>query len=214
MSATDDVGARRLEKSIGEIRGVRRARVDVKDSTVRGIRVLVIPERSTAEVADEVRRVVERHAAAPISKDAIEILSTSASAPGSLQRRKLSSVATERTQNRFKARVVLELSGDTLVGESDSPSERTFEFRSVARATLESLRKLISGRMDLELVDVLHTGSHQLALVALSHDRGTLIGSALVRLDHHDAIARATLDALNRHLSGPRASLNGAHALP
>ena len=213
MSATDDAVARRVENSIGEIRGIRRTRVDVKDGIVRGVRVLVIPERPNAEVVDEVRNIVQRDTGGRISSDAIEILRSNVSTSGPLQRRKLSSVATERTQNRFKARVVLELSGDTLVGESDSPSEKTFEFRSVARATLDSLRKLMTGRIDLELVDVLNSGSHQLAVVALRYDRGTLIGSALVKLDHHDAIARATLDALNRYLSAPSVSADGAHAL-
>ena len=214
MSATDDAGtARRLENSIGELRGVRRARVDLDDGAIRGVRVLVIPERSSAEVVDEVRGVIQREAGKRVSADAIEILRSSLSSSGGLQRRKLSSIATERTQGRFKARVVLELSGDTLVGESDSPSERSFELRSIARATLDSLRKLITGRVDLELVDVLTTGSHQLALVAVRHDRGTLVGSALVKFDHHDAVARATLDALNRFLSAPSSSANGAHAV-
>ena len=213
MSATDDAVARRVENSIGEIRGIRRTRVDVKDGIVRGVRVLVIPERPNAEVVDEVRNIVQRDTGGRISSDAIEILRSNVSTSGPLQRRKLSSVATERTQNRFKARVVLELSGDTLVGESDSPSEKTFEFRSVARATLDSLRKLMTGRIDLELVDVLNSGSHQLAVVALRYDHGTLIGTALVKLDHHDAIARATLDALNRYLSAPSVSADGAHAL-
>ena len=213
MSATDDAVARRVENSISEIRGIRRTRVDVKDGIVRGVRVLVVPERPNAEVVDEVRNIVQRDTGGRISSDAIEILRSNVSTSGPLQRRKLSSVATERTQNRFKARVVLELSGDTLVGESDSPSEKTFEFRSVARATLDSLRKLMTGRIDLELVDVLNSGSHQLAVVALRYDHGTLIGTALVKLDHHDAIARATLDALNRYLSAPSVSADGAHAL-
>ena len=214
MSATDDGGtARRLESSIGELRGVRRARVDVRQGAIQSVRVLVTPERSSAEVVDEVRAIIERSAGLRIASDAIEILSSDVSSSGSVQRRKLSSIATERSQHRFKARVVLELSGDTLVGESDSPTERTFELRSIARATLDSLRKLITGRIDLESVDVLNTGSYQLALVALRHDRGILVGSALVKLDHHDAIARATLDALNRYLSAPNVAPRGAHAL-
>ena len=215
MSATDDAGTvRRLENSIGELRGVRRARVDVDGGVIQSVRVLVIPERSSAEILDEVRSIVERDAGARIPRDAIEILRSSGYTSDSLQRRKLSSIATERSQDRFKARVVLELGGDSLVGESESQSEKTFELRSIARATLDSLRKLMVGPLDLELVDLLHMGSHELALVAVRHDRGTLVGSALVKLDHHDAIARATLDALNRYLSAPGASGNGAHAVP
>lgn len=206
----DDAGAvRRLERLIAELRGVRQARVQTAEGAIESLRVLVIPEGDPADVANEVRRLVERETGESVEPDAIEILSASRSA-GRAERRKLSSIQTERTQDRFKARIVLELGGDTLVGESDAPTERTLEYRSVARATLESLRKLLRGAIDLESVEVLNSGSHQLALVALRTGKDMLVGSALVKFDHHDAVARATLDALNRHLSAPQRTQNGS----
>lgn len=192
--------ARRLENSITELRGVRRARVEsAEDGSINAVRVLVIPELSTHDVLAEVMVVV-----GPVDPGSIQILRTTEVVPNPLQRRKLSSIATERSATGFKARVVLELGGDTLIGESDSPSERSFEHRSIARATLESMKELLVDRVELESVDLLQEGAGQLAIVTLRRNGSTLVGTALVRVDQHDAIARATLDALNRYLTAPQ----------
>jgi hypothetical protein len=193
---------RRLESSITELRGIRRARVDLEDKVIQAVRVLIIPERSSREVIAEIRNVIHR-LGYRVDPSVIQVLKTSESSPTSIRRRKLSSIATERTADRFKARVVLELGGDVLIGEDDSPSEKTFEHRSIARATLESVRELLVHPVDLGSVDVLQAGATQFAVVTLNRNGSTLVGSALIRVDHHDAIARATLDALNRSLTAP-----------
>lgn len=196
--------ARRLEGAITGLRGIRRARVELEGDQIKVARVLVVPERSTVEALAEVIAVIKRETGTSPRPGVVEILRPSDAAPSPFRRRKLSSISTERTPERFKARVVIELGGDTLIGESDSPSEKSFEFRSIARATLESLRELLRDRVDLESVEILQAGAFQLAVVSLRHHRGPLVGSALVRVDYHDAIARATLDALNRYVSAPR----------
>ena len=165
--------ARRLEGSITELRGVRRARVEIEDNSIKAVRVLVIPERSSRDVLAEVRAVISRLGYL-VDPDAIQVLRTSDTSPSPLQRRRLSSIATERTATRFKARIVLELGGDVLIGEDDSPSEKTFEHRSIARATLESVRELLDRPVDLESVDVLQAGAAQLAVVTLRRNGGTL----------------------------------------
>ena len=202
MYETDGV-TRRLESSITELQGIRRARVDLVEDVIQAVRVLIIPERSAREVIAEIKNVIHG-LGYRVDPSCIQILTTSESSPTSIQRRKLTSIATERTANRFKARIVLELGGDVLIGEDDSPSERSFEQRSIARATLESVRELLTHPVDLESVDVLQAGASELAVVTLGRNGSTLVGSALIRVDHHDAIARATLDALNRQLTAPR----------
>ena len=209
LPVADDGAVRRLEGLIAELHGVRQARLQIKEGSIEAVRVLVIPERDPAQVIHEVRSLISKEAGENLTREAIEIL-RSGNVPASASRRRLSSIQTERTPDRFKARIVLELGGDTLVGESDSPSERSLEYRSIARATLASLRKLLRGAIDLESVEVLNSGSHQLALVALRSGAGPLVGSALVKFDHHDAVARATLDALNRYLSAPQRTHNGS----
>ena len=207
MSYAKDAGARRLEDAIAELRGVRRARVETNGTGISAVRVLVVPERATADTLDRVLDVIRDETGESLARDSVEILHTGRDALRSAQRRRLSSLATERTPDHFKARVVLELAGDTLEGESESPNERAFTLRSVARATLHSLRELMPRALALESVHLFNTGMHDLAIVALTHGDQTLVGSAVVRVDEHDAVARATLDAVNRSVTASQAVL-------
>lgn len=202
MAHGEDAGAtRRLENSIAELRGVRQARVETRDNGIASVRVLVVPERATPDTAHKVLEIIRTETGESLDRNAVQILHAGKSTPTANQRRRLSSLATERTSDRFKARVVLELAGDTVEGESDSPNEKAFTLRSVARATLHSLRELMPRALALESVHLFNTGAHELAIVALTHGDHTLVGSALVRIDQHDAIARATLDAVNRSIA-------------
>jgi hypothetical protein len=192
-----------LQQSLEDLRGVRGARVEVEGPRVTAVRVLVVPERDTDETIEDVRTLTVRILHVDIDPNAVEVLRAAEpiDAPGA--RRRLSSISIERSDGRFRARVGLELGGDVLVGESDSPTERSFEQRSVAHATLLGLRKLLTEEIDLSSVRVLAAGDSRLAVVTLGREEETLVGSALVRLDEYDAIARATLDAVNRTIDAP-----------
>jgi hypothetical protein len=190
-----------LQHSLEALSGIRGARVELEGPNIETIRVLVVPERAIDDTVADVRRIAGRDHGLNVAADAIEVLRTSSSflAPG-LRRRRLASISTNRSEDRFQARVVLELNGDVLVGEDDSPSERSFELRSVAKATLDSMRELLDSQIDLESVDIVNVGNDRLSIVTLDGTGQTLVGSALVRLDDFDSVARATLDALNRWL--------------
>lgn len=194
-----------LQHSLEGLRGVRGARVEAQGTEVMAVRVLVVPERGTQQTIADVRALASDAFDTEIDPERIEVLRVAEplEEEGG-RRRKLSGIAIERSDQRFQARVVLELGGDVLVGESDSPTEQSFEFRSVARATLEGLRELHDYDIALESVQVLPIGNGRLAAVTLGRGEETLLGTALVRLDEHDAIARATLDAVNRTISAPR----------
>jgi hypothetical protein len=204
-----------LQQSLEDLRGVRGARVEVQGPSVTAVRVLVVPERDTDQTIEEVRKLASQRFEIEIDPEAVEILRVAQplETPGS-RRRRLSAIAIERSNERFHARVALELGGDVLVGESDSPTERGFEYRSVARATLQGLSELLSEDLHLDSVQVLPAGSSRLAVVTLGREGETLVGTALVRLDEHDAIARATLDAVNRTIAAPEQGQNFIRLVP
>jgi hypothetical protein len=78
--------------------------------------------------------------------------------------------------------------------------------RVVAAATLAATESLLGLSAELQYVDVVLTGRYQVALcvVAVVGLAGPHVvsGSAVVRHDESDAVARAVLDALNRRLTG------------
>jgi hypothetical protein len=198
MNAPGQERARSLETAISELRGVRRARVETGAEGVDSIRVLVIPERKTADILDEVQRLVTERA---MMVDPSKVQVIRVEGGGSTQRRRLTSVTTERTRDRFRAKVMLELAGDVLVGESEVPVGTDFERRSMVRAVLEGMVELLEFPVELETVQILDVGGRRIALVTVTRGSDILVGSAAIGSDERDAFARATLDALNRFAS-------------
>jgi len=193
---------RELQRAITSLRGVRGARVQLDASGVGHVRVLVVPERDVAQTVSDVREAVLRRLRVDIDPERIEVVVAGRAAGVSLQprRRKLALLAIERENGRFTARVALDLDGDRLIGASQAPSLRKFERRSVAGAVLEGIKELIDQPVHLDEVALISMGDVRLAVVTVLRGSHTLIGSALVRNDEHDAIARATLHATNRVL--------------
>lgn len=185
-----------LETAIAELPGVRRAKVEIGPEGVESLRVLVIPERSTARTLDEVQAILTGAVEHPVDRTRIQIIRTG-SPPGA-GRRRLSSLGLDRSDDRFSVRAALELSGDILVGESVSPQGKLFERRTIAEAIVNGAHELLAFAIDVQRVYIIPDAESAIAVVVLARGSEVIVGSAVVRNDEYDAIARATLDALNR----------------
>ncbi len=192
-----------LEAAVAALRGVRAARIDSRGGAVESVRVLVVPERDPGEVVHEIQALVWAHLGAELASHSVEVMKATGqqgAANGRPKRRKLASLATKRCGDRFTAQVILELGGDLLIGEDDSPAGRRSEHRSVAEAVLDAVRRLVGVSLELGSADFVEMGDCRIAAVAVERRDELLLGSSVVTFDEHDAIARATLDAVNRLL--------------
>jgi hypothetical protein len=76
----------------------------------------------------------------------------------------------------------------------------------VAEATLRSVEKIIGQTVVFDIQDILVNNNRDVSFVSVfvnivaENSEETVIGSAIVRTDINDAIAKATLDAVNRRL--------------
>lgn len=190
--------ARGFEEAATGLPGIRRARVELKGESMV-VRALVAPER-TDDLAIAVLTDLARRFELDLQPGSIEILRAAEPEPeGEHRRRRLMSLTSERLEDRFMVRVVLELAGDLIVGESEGMAKsRRAEQELVVEAVVDGLAELLDFRPVVEAVDLLTTGTTEVCIVALDSPRGTMTGAARLKLDEHDAIARATLDALNR----------------
>ncbi len=109
------------------------------------------------------------------------------------------------------AKVLVELHDEnsSFNGKMEGPGSEKNQNRLVAQAILKAIEEntgynsIIS--LVLEEVSLLDFAGERVALVAVSLVRATseefLVGSSLVKKDEKEAVARATLDAVNRRLS-------------
>ena len=188
---------RRLEEAVGKLRGVRGARADLGPTGSPSVRALVLPESDPDAISGAIDSLA-RSSGVDLLPDSIEILRADLPKAGRSRRRRLASLSVTRSDDGFTVRVTLTLDGDVLVGEAQAPSGRRFEMRAVSLAILDGLGALIEFDTQLDSVNLLQVGDTRLAVVQLTTETDSLVGSALVRYDEHDAVARATLAAINR----------------
>ncbi|HEV3472590.1 MAG TPA: hypothetical protein VG408_05215 [Actinomycetota bacterium] len=200
-----------LERAAEALPGIRRVRADMTGGRLK-VRALVAPEKTDQEAIGMLRDLAAHRLGIRLTEDEIEILRTGeAPAREDGARRRLMSLTTERLEDRFIVRVVLEMAGDLLMGDSGSVAKKPQEEqRIVAEAVINALSEVLDHPPTLDSVESIYDEGVGLALVALESDAGTMIGTARLRQNEHDAVARATLDAINRATDLKRGSSAGA----
>ncbi len=96
---------------------------------------------------------------------------------------------------------------DAFTGTATGPGLPVHRPRIVAQATVAAVAELLGMPVEVESAQLLEIGLRKVAVTVLSVSvprlgEQVLCGSALVRGDEHDAIARSVLAALNRRLTG------------
>jgi hypothetical protein len=118
----------------------------------------------------------------------------------------ISSVSMLTAQHEATASVTIAIGDDRFEGVARGSSALSGRSRLVAVATINALDELLGLPCEVEAAQVVIAGTHQAALVVLSLTvprvgQQVLSGSAVVRADPTDAVARAVLAALNRQLT-------------
>jgi hypothetical protein len=121
--------------------------------------------------------------------------------PAGIPRPAIIRLTTETAAFTTEVRISVSVNGYERAGSARGPS--TTGLRLVASATVDAVAEMLrASAVEVTSAELITVGSIQLSVVvvrlATSRGEQTLTGSALVRKDANDAVARATLDALNR----------------
>jgi CheY-like chemotaxis protein len=144
---------------------------------------------------DGLEKIVERLAAT--AREGIPGIAPSKPLDAIPPRVRLTGASAEKGAIDYRARVSLQHGPKIYLGDGTAPTED----RSVVEATIRALGRLTAGPVGLVDVAVHEMGESSMAVVVVDVGDTHLAGSAIVRKDHRDAIARATLDALNRWIA-------------
>ena len=109
--------------------------------------------------------------------------------------------------NTTVIRVQLNGGGEELAGSARGPASSGM--RLVARAVVDAVSTLLGdSALDVDFADLIPAGPYSVAVAVLrlATNRGDQVvsGSAVVRKDGNDAMARASLAALNRLMASPQ----------
>jgi hypothetical protein len=192
-----------LRELLIQMKGVRDVKLLI-DAEPPQIEVLVVPERDNAETVGKIRSIMNELLGADAATYDLRLVSVEGQGlERSPRRRRLKSVATKRSGDRFAVKVWLELLGDVIQGESQSSNELSAQRRAVATAVVDAVSSLVQEAVTLEDVRLFRSGEVVFASVTLRASGISLIGAAPLRSDEYDAIARAALDGVNRLMTKP-----------
>ncbi len=119
----------------------------------------------------------------------------------------ITSIMVRTAGTESEAVVGLAADGHLFEGRVTGPGAASQRPRLVAQATLRALSELLGTTAEIESAAVVTVGAREVAVTVLSlmvprSGEQVVTGSALLRGDESDAVARSVLDALNRRLAG------------
>lgn len=211
-----------LEDALRQLSGVRAVSVVTgPDAEPREVHVLASPGKPPKQVVRDVQSLAlaqfdidldHRIVSVVQIGEGAEAESSTAHAPAPPEedrpaRPVVSAIGTRTGDGQCEVEVTLTAGEHAFTGTALGPLATAHRPRVVAAATLSALKELLGMRCELESAQVVTAGTREVAItvVALGVPRGgdhVLTGSAPVRGDHADAVARSVLDALNRTLTG------------
>jgi hypothetical protein len=164
---------------------------------------------SVVQLGDDEVRPVPRATEQPIPEDtaAAPEDTTEDDTPAPVVRPSISAITVRSGHGETQASVTIGIGDLTFEGTSQGPAGHSHRARLVAIATLESVAELLGQPCEVESSAVVSTGTRDVALTVLTltlprTGEQVLTGSAVVRGDEADAVARSVLAALNRQLTG------------
>ncbi|MGH2793942.1 MAG: hypothetical protein ACRDKG_06520 [Actinomycetota bacterium] len=211
-----------LEDAIRRISGIQAARVVTgPGGRVAEVHVLAGRERGAKQLVRDVQSVILTNFGIDIDYRTVSVVQldaepSSAFAPAAtpvprqesapleipgVPRAAIVRLVTETASFTTEVRVGVAINALERAGMARGPS--TAGLRLVANATVDAVAEMLhASAVEVTSAELVTIGAVQVAVVvvrlATSRGEQTLTGSAVVRKDANDAVARATLDALNR----------------
>lgn len=209
-----------LEESLRQIPGVRAVSVVTgPDARPTEVHVLTSPGKPPKQVVRDVQSLaLAQHeididhrivSVVQIGEADVDVAAAEGAAPepDAPPRPAVGSIGVRTSNGECHVEVTLVVGEERFTGSALGPTNASARPRVVAAATLAALTDLLGLRCEVDSAQVVPAGSREVALTVLTLSAPrtgdqVLTGSAPVRGDAADAVARSLLDALNRQLMG------------
>lgn len=201
------VSIERLNSALAEIPDIDAFHVVANGHGIEEIHIVSTSSKSPKQLVRDIESLLLARHKISIDRKVISIAQMGAKLTPLLARPLISGITVDAGQGETRVDVKLSSGDSEFVGTAQGPSSRSTINRLVAEATLGAVSKLSKQAIAFALDDatIVTLSREKVALVGLSivgkgHEQ-LCCGSAIVKHDEKDAIARSTLDAVNRRLS-------------
>jgi hypothetical protein len=199
-----------LEATLGKLPGVQAVRVVTgPDARPTEVHVLASRDKTPKQIVRDIQSVALAQFDLEVDHRIVSVVQFDEAETGaaSANRVLIATITAQVTGLEATATVTLASAGALFDGTATAPATASSRPRLIARATLNAVSALMPlGACDIEYAQVARVGGREVAVsivqVVTPVGEQIVTGSALVRGDEADAVARSVLDALNRRLAG------------
>ncbi|TAK70783.1 MAG: hypothetical protein EPO13_02715 [Actinomycetota bacterium] len=210
-----------LEDALRRIPGIRAASVVTgPDARPTEIHIVADPGKAAKQVVRDVQSVAMAQFDVDVDHRIVSVVQIGGDEPGmateplagdeadsSGPRAALTGITVRTRDGECEVTVSLAVGEADFTGTASGPISATHRARITAAATVRALSELLGITTQVESSQVHASGRHAVAVSVLTMSvprlgEQALCGSALVRGDDEDAVARSVLAAVNRRLSG------------
>ncbi|MDP8959086.1 MAG: hypothetical protein M3N51_07795 [Actinomycetota bacterium] len=201
---------REVEEALCRLPTVDAARLVGDQQTVSEVHILAATGKPPKQVVRDIQSLAMARFGLNIDRRVVSVVQMAGQGMGEVERPVIVGVREAPDGSRTTVTVTLSWRGQSFAGESTGPSAAATRLRLIGEAAVRALEQALGGgpALALEAVAVPTVGSRQVAVAqvvtVVNGGEETMVGSALVRNDPAEALARAVLDAVNRrapHLS-------------
>ena len=195
-----------FEDVITKIQGVTHAKVVYNNEELEEVHIIANTIRSPKQIVRDIESALLAIFDYRIDRKLISIAQIDTGETKSIKRIRYEGISLEVKDNNVRCEVRLTMDDDVYMSTETAIGTSINRRRVVAKATVSAVEEMIGQVSAFDVEDIVINSirdiSYVTVIVNMINDiaEEVLIGTAIVRNDTNEAIAKATLDAINRRI--------------
>jgi hypothetical protein len=191
---------------INKIDGVKNVKIIEENDEILELHILANKLRSPKQIVRDIESSLIAVFDYRIDRKVISIAQIETNETKAINRIKYEGISSQNAGTMIECSVKLSYEDEEFEVPVSKVRTQANVKKIVAEATLRSVEKVIGQTVVFDIQDILVSSTRDISFVSVfvnivaENNEETVIGSAIVRTDINDAIAKATLDAVNRRL--------------
>lgn len=191
---------------ITKIDGVSHVKIVSEDDNLQEIHILASTSRAPKQIVRDIESALLAVFDYRIDRKIISVAQIDLGESKGIKRIKLDGISFETGDNNIDCSVKLNYEGEEYCSNKTAIKTALNRKKVVAKATIAAVEKILGQSYVFDIQDVIISTSRDTTFVSvvvnmvINENEETMVGAAVVKNDINEAVAKATLDAVNRRI--------------
>lgn len=193
---------------INKINGITHVKILHDDENLQEVHILASTNRAPKQIVRDVETALLAAFDYRIDRKIISIAQIDTEDYKGIKRIRYEGIVLETNDHNIECKVTLNYEGEEFSATEIAIKTTLNRRKVVAKATVSAVERIIGQSYVFDIQDILLNTSRDVNFISvivnmiINESEESMVGSALVKNDINEAIAKATLDAVNRRIQG------------